>query len=357
MIKRFDLGGAENYVCDLANKLAELNHKVWIASPKGRKLQELSPAVNHLSLSYQDILSLFLSISIAKFVRREKIDIIHAHQRLPIKIGCLVSFTTGVPVVATVHGQLRYDLRSRFVRYALHRIIVISKYYRQRASNDFLLRPKIVYIPNGVAGKLIKASENHQFKLVYGSRLDKSHTEILTTIISRVMPQLLSLYPTVELEVAGDGYNLTKLRRVASKVNAREGREVVKFLGYKGDISPAISSGRLTLGVGRVALESIALGIPVISLNHAHMGSPLSFSNFYHLREKNFVSVDNLPPQPEGIIEAIKTVLDNHEFYKNETKKMQQIVLKEHKLENVTEQILNVYKETIAFPHPRIYLR
>lgn len=37
VLKRFDFGGAENHVCDLANTLCELKHEVFLVTAKGRQ--------------------------------------------------------------------------------------------------------------------------------------------------------------------------------------------------------------------------------------------------------------------------------------------------------------------------------
>ncbi|MDD4639183.1 MAG: glycosyltransferase, partial [Bacteroidales bacterium] len=111
LVKNFDYGGAENHVRDLANELVRSGHQVWLMSGKGRQSGKLDKRVTQLDGRFYEWNFILLLIKLFLLVRRESIEVIHAHQRLPILMAALTGNLCNVPTVATVHGDSRHDLR------------------------------------------------------------------------------------------------------------------------------------------------------------------------------------------------------------------------------------------------------
>ena len=146
IIKYFNFGGSENHVCELANALATNGHRVWLFSRAGRQLDRLEPSVRHQRLNLSDIFLPVQIIRLVNVVRQHDIQMIHAHQRLAIKICSLLGKLTGVPVVATVHGKSRHDLGGSFCRKNLTRVIFVSHHILKRAAKFRELRGKSIFI-------------------------------------------------------------------------------------------------------------------------------------------------------------------------------------------------------------------
>ena len=94
----------------MANSLALNSHKVWILSRKGRQVDRLDPLVHFQEFHFTDAGLPSQLLHLCRFIRRQNIDVIHVHQRLTIKIACLVGKLLNLPVIATVHGKTRHDL-------------------------------------------------------------------------------------------------------------------------------------------------------------------------------------------------------------------------------------------------------
>ncbi|HSP63716.1 MAG TPA: glycosyltransferase, partial [Pyrinomonadaceae bacterium] len=76
------LGGGERHLADLANGLARRAHDVYAALVPGSPLQsELSvlPAENIIELPLRNSLDVTSALKLAHFVRRNQIEIVHAH--------------------------------------------------------------------------------------------------------------------------------------------------------------------------------------------------------------------------------------------------------------------------------------
>ena len=103
-------GGISSYCFSLAKSLVSKGHKVFIASSPG----DLLVCFELYNIEYIDIpimtksevspRVLMSAIKLAKFIKDEEIDIIHAHTRVTQITAHYLSSFTKVPFVTTCHG-------------------------------------------------------------------------------------------------------------------------------------------------------------------------------------------------------------------------------------------------------------
>ena len=307
--KKFDYGGSENHLCDLANGLAELGHQVHLLAADGRQRSRLDRRVQFTPVRFSDALLPVHLLLLFSLIRDLRIQVIHAHQRLAVRVACMLGRLTGVPVVATVHGRTRHDLGSRFFRNQLARVIFVSRHVQQRAMRYPELIAKSVYIPNGMSvnGSVCPTDD----RLLYISRIDHRHGALLLMLI-QVLPALVQGRPHLTLEIIGDGRLAKQVRRAGEGLNRALGRQAVILRGFQPQESPL--QGTLLLGVGRSAMKALALGLPVLSVNHRHLGPLLSLDNYDRLKASNFVDVTAPKPMPETLLPRLiesLTILEN----------------------------------------------
>lgn len=340
--KRFDFGGSENHVCELANSLAENGHQVWLFAAPGRQISRLHPHVQFSPMRFSDVLLLWQIIRIIPIIRSLKIEIIHAHQRLAIKIACLVGKILHIPVVATVHGRTRHDLGNRFFRKIPAQIIFVSRHVLRKASRFPEITHKSVFIPNGIAlnGSI---TVNGDCRLLYISRIDKRHGKLLLMLINEVMPQLVRRYPHLSLAIIGDGRYVEQVRTAAQHANQQFGREAVVWHGFQPEMENWLNTTTLFLGVGRAAMYALSLGVPVLSVNHRHLGPLISTVNYDLLKNSNFVFVDGSPPTLHTLQPLLLDCLAN--LHKNAADRavLKSKIRGEFNLDEITRQIEAVY--------------
>jgi glycosyltransferase involved in cell wall biosynthesis len=340
--KRFDFGGSENHVCELANSLVENGHQVWLFAARGRQISRLNPHVHFLPMRFSDGLLLWQIIRLVPLIRSLKIEVIHAHQRLAIKIACLVGKMLRIPVVATVHGRTRHDLGNRFFRKMPAQIIFISRHVLQKASRFPEITHKSVFIPNGIVlnGSVAVNSDS---RLLYISRIDKHHGKLLLMLINEVMPQLARQHPQLTLVIVGDGRNAERVCLAALKLNENLRREVVVCHGFQSETEDWLSGTTLLLGVGRTAMKALSLGVPVLSLNHRHLGPIITTANFDELKNSNFVFVKGAAPTPQTLLPLLLGSLENSSPNKEERNQLKERVAGEFNLTEIRRQVEAVY--------------
>lgn len=347
LIKRFNLGGAETHLLDLANYLAGKGHQVWLLSHAGKQVSRLDKRVAFIPIHFFDLLAIFQGLFIARLVKKHNIQIIHAHQRLPILVACYAGLLSKIPVIATVHGKTRLDLRRKWTHSRLAKIIYVSQLVREYAKAYKEISSKAVYIPNGVILKPA-VSDNEKTGIYYISRMDKRHSGLILMLINRVVPPLAALYPTLSLEIIGDGIEFEKVRRAAAEVNRRLQREVIVLHGFQAETDCRLKNAALVLGVGRVALEALALGIPVLSLNSLHQGPILDRSNYEELSRNNFVSAGSPPPEAPSLLSLLTEFFLERTGYEEETLFLHNRIIEDFSMDTIGRRTEELYSEVVA---------
>lgn len=221
-------------------------------------------------------------------LRKEQIDIVHAHQYTPLFYTVPAAKMEGnIKVVYTEHGRFYPDGR-RWKRYLINpllalgvdHIVSISESTRNamhRYDNFPLKRIRVVH--NGVAFQKmfpdidLKAKrrslglDEHSRIIGSAGRLDgiKNYPMML-----RAFQQLLGKIPDTYLLIAGRGSLENELRNLSNDMGIAER---VRFLGLRFDLSEiyrlfevfVLSS--FTEGISISILEAMSSGIPVVATN------------------------------------------------------------------------------------------
>ena len=113
-----DIGGAETHVVELSKELARLGYRVVVASNGGVYERELlSSGIKHykVPMNKRNFTSMLRSyFKLKKIIKKEKIDIVHAHARIPgflcglLRKNMKFTFVSTAHWVFDTHGWLKY---------------------------------------------------------------------------------------------------------------------------------------------------------------------------------------------------------------------------------------------------------
>jgi glycosyltransferase involved in cell wall biosynthesis len=350
IVKRFDFGGAENHVCELANSLAADGHQVWLLSGPGFQSCRLHRSICHHEVRFSDLKLAFHLYFLVKLIRKQQIEIVHAHQRFPIYLGSLAAKWCRIPIVGTVHGSTLTDLKSRFVKNNLAKVITIRTSALASLSERQELDGKIVMIPNGInvpPRPVVSKGKCGGFKLFYISRLDQHHAQLLHFFLAGVWPQMVDKHPGSTLCIVGDGTGLGQIKQFWQSKRFNPYRETVHFEGYCCDVPAYYPGADLVMGVGRVAIECLVYGVPLLSVKYNHLGPIVVRSNFNEMKFANFVDLEAPPPNSTDMLNRLEDFLAHKDFYELEAKALQQIALEEFNQDSIVEKIVEIYQEVI----------
>lgn len=343
VVTRFDFGGAENYVRELSNELDIQGCEVFVFSKRGRQVDLLNSSVRFINAHFCSRLILTQAFSLVRIIRKHKIDVVHAHQRFPIISACIAGLFTQIPVVVTIHGRVRQDLRSKLSRKIPARFIFVSERVLTVSRHYGALVDKSVVIPNGIPRPTISYRYTPN-SIGYISRIDAKHANVIVQLIDVVVSLSLD-YPSVSLSIYGDGDYLDRIRKLADDVNQRLGYNAIVVHGYVKCLFKSIEVPELILGVGRVAIESAYKGCSVISVNNKRMGHLINTKNYEFYRTNNFVDINGEPPTKELLY------IEIGEFFKNKSRNRQEsldLIQQFHDdfdIEVIARRVINVYSE------------
>ncbi len=328
---------------DLANELVNLGHKVWLVSRDGRQANLVDHKVVQIRDNFYEWRLMPLILKLILLIKREKIDVIHAHQRFPILLTTIIGLLLKLPTVATVHGMSRHDLMNSFVKRNISSIIFINERIYTSYKFSPVIGNKIHYIPNGIViGEEQKNTEDkdnincrsdNTIRIYYVSRIDRRHGGVVARLIDEVMPMIKKEYPSVEFHIVGEGKGLEGIEKQDSVFLHYYSEELYQF--YR--------DANLIIGVGRVAAESLANGIPLLSIKNNHLGEIVTRENFERLSYSNFVAVNSSAFSSKKAVDTIMDFCRREPFYKKEALFLKKVVCEARNIRSITEKTVDIY--------------
>jgi glycosyltransferase involved in cell wall biosynthesis len=281
-------GGAEKLVYDmvLATDSEEFYPVVCCLDTPGNLAEELRDKGYKLyEFSRSPGIDFRLVSSLRQAIRKEKIEVIHAHQYTPYVYAVLASlFLSNIKIIMTEHGRL-YPEKRRFKRYLInpllarvtnHIVSVSQNTKRAMITYDNFPEGKIRVISNGVKldSKGINIDIVAKRRLL---RLDETSAIIGTAARLEEIKNLsmmlwafrlvLTEMPNTYLVIAGTGSKEAELKDLASRLGILHR---VRFIGLRRDL-PEIYKlydifvlSSYTEGISVTILEAMAAGIPTV---------------------------------------------------------------------------------------------
>jgi glycosyltransferase involved in cell wall biosynthesis len=149
-----ELGGGEKHLADLANALARRGHDVFAAvipaSPLRTELSSL-PAQNIIELPMRNSLNIAGALKLARFVRQNDIDIVHAHMARDYPVAASVARRAGAHLVLTRHVLFPLSRIHKLTLRRTSRVIAVSEAVAEGLRAQKIFEPDtIVCIHNGI---------------------------------------------------------------------------------------------------------------------------------------------------------------------------------------------------------------
>lgn len=266
ILPEFEEGGVERHALWLSTELSILGHTVWVVTAGGRLEEKLHPEarVVHLPVHRKNpFTALFSALRIAALARREEIDVIHAHSRVPAWIAWWASLFSGKPWIVTAHDRYRKNAAIRpFLK--ADGAICVSEAVRSHLEGS--LPARTVVIRNGIPDKPArwqKREDPGPFRFLFVGRLTRRKgLHVALSALSSVKGN-----PWV-LDILGDGPQREELEAMAVNLGL-EGK--VFFHGFRDDVESWMASSDCLLfpsldeGMPLVLMQAVRVGIPVLA--------------------------------------------------------------------------------------------
>lgn len=334
-----EVGGKQLVVHHLSSELGMLNSNCYVLTNrvKGHQKKNLVYKVLYYKKVFKKIKIVFDLASIAYFVAKKEIDLIHAHRTIPAGYNAaLIGRLFNVPVVITAHGddiltvpEIKYGISlnknsKRQSLYALKNadaLIALNEGMKNEMVKLGIDSAKIHTIPIGINFSMIKNINVHSKKKNHGKNIVavgrnhpvkgyanlvkaisivvKNSSDVQCTIIGKGSFKLKNLVTELGLQ---DNINL--INQVDNSIEKGMPSELKKYLND----SDIYVSSSLSESFSLSILEAMALGLPVISTNTIGARGLVDDSiNGY------IVPVDNI----EMMATKITLLINNHNLQKS----------------------------------------
>lgn len=277
IITSLNFGGAERLLLDLARHLDKERFEVKVATVVGSgPLQDefAKAGVSVKVFEKKSKMGFRVIWQIAKYLRAEKPDIVHAHLFGGDTWGRLAAILARVPVIVSTEHNTNFDegrakrLIKKVLSWKTKKIVAVSEAVRNYSIAVDHLRPsKILVIPNGIETEKFAAVAGKNFSnppiIAVVGRLEeqKGHKYLFEAL------NLIKTIPWI-LWVVGNGSLKNQLEQLAKDLSLRER---IIFLGARRNIAEILSQidifvlPSLWEGLGLAVLEAAAAGKPVVA--------------------------------------------------------------------------------------------
>lgn len=284
-----EIGGAETHVVELSKELKKQGYDIVVASNGGVYEKELEDAgVMHykVPMNQRNVLKIIHSyFLLRKIIKKEKIDIVHSHARIPGFICGLLYRKMKFTFVTSAHWVFYTGMGLKYLTNWGQKVVAVSDDIRHYLMDNYRVRNEDIFVTiNGIDTEKFSPTvsdarirkefgiDKDEPTLVYVSRMDESRALVARQLIA-LAPKLEKAIPGLRMLIVGGGDVFDELVEESKKTNAQIGKECITMTGGRTDINELVQVGDVFVGVSRAALEAMAAEkTTIVAGNEGYIG-------------------------------------------------------------------------------------
>ncbi|MCI1189551.1 polysaccharide deacetylase family protein [Hymenobacter sp. DH14] len=350
--------GSVAYAVQLAEAHRAQGHQVWIVAdadplPTGATLVWAGIS----NRSYRQRLR--NARIIRQVVKREKIDVVHCHSRAASWVSYFALRGLAVPLVSTVHGRQHLHASTSLFDVYGDKVIAICDNLREHLIAEVKMdAAKIVAIPNGVAfaasrneklrvrNEELEIDNSSLIRVAFIGRFNGGKGERAAALLAQVFPVLLREFPALRVAlIGGELEHLPAAGKAALAQLQADFGERIEVVGFTADVPGWLARTTLVIGAGRVAIEALGAGRPVLALGEASYAGLVSEANFAQAAASNFGDIS--ARQASTAVDFTALLADAQAFLQAPwpvAAALQQQVRAQYRLTSVAARVLETYQ-------------
>jgi len=354
-------GGISRYILSVGSAFRKKGHEIFVVSSGGEMEREFDGeglSLKTLAIRTKSELSpkIYWALpELIRWIRKERIEILHAHTRVTQVMASWLQRLSGIPYITTVHGFYKRRLGRRILPAWGERAVAISEPVGDHLREVFHLpleRVRVIY--NGVDfADFISRFKNHnpqEVRREYGiseeapvvgvtARLvpDKGHEYLI-----RAVKKLESEFPDLGLLIVGDGRYRDHLNELARELNLLDR---IYFTGNLRDVSRPLAA------INVFALPAVwreGFGLSIVEAMICQ--KPVIVTNIWALNTLIQNGVNGILVEPrsvESLAEAIRRILNDADFRERIGKAGQETAHERFSLDRMVNELETVYQEVL----------
>jgi glycosyltransferase involved in cell wall biosynthesis len=350
VVTYLQVGGTETHVLSLARALKALGHTVGIASKGGPMVKQFraSGIPVHFIPVRANVKQ--MAQTIRNVIRANKYQILHAHDGESFSV---VGMGTAIPSVISIHGRYhsRHALRTAMLR--AKRVIAVSPSTQRWIESIKAQKVHVESIPNGIETALYAPLQKRQadvgngFVAAYVGRFDGAKALVAHKVI-RACHLVAKEHLNFRMILHGVGPSRDQLMRQARQVNRSLGRKAILFAPITQSVRKIYHSADLVVGAGRVAMEAMASGKPVIGFGTAGYEGLVTSTTLGKAVDGNFGDHAALfLSTPERLARDLKRIMKRPVYLRELGKLSRQVIVNRFSAKKVSRRVEKVYLEIL----------
>ncbi len=210
--------------------------------------------------------------SLARIIRKRKIDIVHTHLSTSSIIGCLAGRVARVPAVATVHG-----LSGKLSFVFANHLTAVSQATKEHMVAQGVPASRITVVYNGILPRSnapTRDEAQHALGVIGHYPVLATTARILRSKGAHVAIQAVALlsreFPELRYLMVGDGADTREMQALAHSLGVQDKVEFTGFVTDVWQILPALDAfvfPSLKEAMGISIVEAMSMGLPIVASN------------------------------------------------------------------------------------------
>ncbi len=357
LIGSLRIGGAEEQLVTIAPKFDREKFRIIVGAmqPGGGFVDRLAESgIEYSCLNFRVRSWLLYVIRLAALLKKEKVDVLHAHMSSAAKYGRIAGLLAGVPVmVVTDHGQdrekSRWDIAvdRMFNRFTAARVGVTSDVAEIIHTRDNTPKNKIIVISNGVDTERFNVDRSEGLRvrrelglpddaIVVGTVARLTWEKALDVLIEAVFI-LVKIIPQLRCVIVGDGYLHKELAKCIESFGLQK---QVLLTGARLDVPDMMAAFDI------FALSSKSEGLPVSILEAMSAGKPIVSTNVGGIPEVITDRNEALlmePGDPQSLATAISELVADPQLAADLGRRASQLVAEQYSITATVRKLQDLY--------------
>jgi glycosyltransferase involved in cell wall biosynthesis len=360
-------GGAEHLTMQIAERLDPVRFESMVCatrfSPKEREKETVEDAaaalrkvgVRFLGLDRHTRAHFWAWWPLVKLLRRERVDVIHAHKFGSNIWGVVFGRLCGVPVVVThehgwsFEGRAKIIVDRELIARGSNAFIAVSREDRRRMIEVERISPDdAVFIPNGIpalpppSGRDVRAElgigPGDPVLTTVGFLRQPKAMDVLIEAAARIAPRC----PGLKVLIVGEGADRPVYEALIDRLGVRD---TVKLIGLRSDVPDLLAASDVAV------LSTNSEGSPLSIMEYMDAGLPVVATRVGGIPDLIDHGVEGLlvePQDPEGLGDAIAQVLADPAEARRMGERGRERRRREFDIDVMVENLQDLYLELYA---------
>jgi glycosyltransferase involved in cell wall biosynthesis len=301
-------------------------------------------------------------LSLIKYCRLNKIDLIHAHLPGGNLYGSVVGKILGLPVICTFHNEYampgasrRFDgVKNFLIRNLASKLVMVAEYMKQEyLDNAKFPSDKIITIYNGVSDEEPK----EPFDIIaFKTEIDFCEGDLLIANVANFRPpkghlvlieaayEVCQAIPKAKFLLIGEEGDGKIIGEILERIGKHNLQDRIKLLGFRNDISQILRNIDIFL------LASISEGLPMSVVEAMRASRPVVATNVGGLPEVVKSGVTGFLANPgdhHDLAEKLITLLKDQKLRKEMAEKGREVAISMFSLDEMISKYQALYKRLL----------